>query len=153
MALGLWDVIRVGVATRGDLACYLASVAIALGVASDEDPIIFYGKKSGDFDNWGLGPLGSVSREVESKRSFTGLTARAFFLVPFGTEGEKGVMASVVTQETTRGSTRGEGGEGSLLARFEAEVVSFGSSEDLFLVELLLRVFTIVSRSRHNTMK
>ena len=74
-------------------------------------------------------------------------------LILFGTKGKEGIVASVATEEAIGGSAGGGGGEGSLLAYFEAEVAAFGSSEDLFLVELPPRVFAIVSRSGHNTMK
>ena len=87
------------------------------------------------------------------ERSLVGLMARAFLLIPIGTEGEKGIVASVATEEATSWMNRGGDGKGSLLARFEAEVAAFGSSEDLFLVELPPWVVTIVCRSRHNTMK
>ena len=72
------------VATGGALVCCLAGVAAAPNVAAEGDPIVFQGEDKGDFGNGELGPLGSVSREVESERSFNGLTARAFCLIPFG---------------------------------------------------------------------
>ena len=75
-----------GVATVVDLACYLVGVVAAPEVVADRDPIVSNGEERGDFDNGEFGPLGNVSREVDSERSLVGLMARAFFLIPFGTE-------------------------------------------------------------------
>ena len=88
-----------------------------------------------------MGPLGRVSTEVKSERSFSGLTARAFYLIPFGTGDGEGFVASVATEEATGGSARGREGEGSLICRFEAEAIAFGSLEDLFFDDLW--VFTM----------
>ena len=133
-----------GVATGDDWTDCLVVVTTTPEVAIVGDPIIFDGKESGDFGNGELGPLKRVSKEVESERSFTSLVARAFLLIPFGIEGEEGVMASIATEEATGCTARGGDGEGSLLARFEAKATAFGSSEDLFFVELPPRVFTIL---------
>ena len=78
------------VATRGALLCYLA------GVAVEGDPIVFDGEDKGNFSNGELGPLRSVSREVESKRSLSGLTARAFCLIPFGARNGEDVFVAFV---------------------------------------------------------
>ena len=94
-----------GVATWGDLVCCLAGVAAAPDVVAEGDPIIFDGEERGDFGNGELGPLEKVSREVESKRSLIGLMAQAFCLIPFGTGGGKGFMASDTTERATGGST------------------------------------------------
>ena len=136
-----------GVAIGDDLTGYLVSVT------ADRDPIVFDGEESGDFSNRELGPLGSISKEVESERSFIGLVARAFLLIPIGIEGEEGVMAFVAIEEATCCIPGGGDGEGSFLARFEAKDTAFGSSEDLFFVELSSRVFTILYWSGQNIKK
>ena len=105
-----------GVATKGDLGCCLVGVAVTPIVVVDEDLIVFDGEESGDLDNEELTPLGNVSKEVESKRSFTSLVARTFLLIPFGTKGEEGVVASVAIKEATGCTTEGRDGDGSLLA-------------------------------------
>ena len=60
---------------------------------------------------------------------------------------------AITAEEATGWMARDGEGEGSLLARFELEVVVFGSSEDLFLVKLSPWFYTIVSKSRYNTMR
>ena len=62
-------------------------------------------------------------------------------------------MASVATEEATTWTAGGRDREGSLLTRFEVEAATFGSSEDLFFVELPPHVFTIVSGSRRKTQR
>ena len=47
----------------------------------------------------------------------------------------------------------GGDGEGSLLIHFEAEAAAFGSSKDLFFIELLSCVFTILSKSGPKTQR
>ena len=89
------------VATGVDLTCCSVDVAAALEVAIDGDPFVFDGEESGDFGNGELDPLGSVSREVKSKRSLVGLMACAFCLIPFGIGGGEVVVASVATEEAT----------------------------------------------------
>ena len=84
-----------GVIIEDDLADYLVGVAAAPIVAADGDPIVFDVEESGDFSNGELGPHGSVSKKVESERSFTVLVAQAFLLIRFGTKEEEGVLASI----------------------------------------------------------
>ena len=59
-----------------------AGVVAAPAVATDGDPIVFDGEDKADFGSKELEPLGSVSREVESERSLSGLTTRVFALSP-----------------------------------------------------------------------
>ena len=132
-----------GVATGGALVCCLASVVAAPDVAVEGDPIVFDAEDRGDFGNGELGPLGSVSREVESKRSLSGLIAWVFCLIPFEARGgEDDFVVSVAIEETTRSAGGGKG-ESSLLGRFEAEVIAFGSSDGLFFEAPLPRVLTM----------
>ena len=63
-----------GVAIGGTLVCYLVGVAAALDVAAEGQSIAINGEDIGDFDKGELGPVGLVSREVESERSLSGLT-------------------------------------------------------------------------------
>ena len=121
-----------GVAIEGDLIYYLAGAVAVPDFATD-----------GDFSNGELGPLRRVSREVESERSLVGLMARTFCFIPFRTGDGEGFVASVATEEATRGLTGGREGEGSLLGGFEAEAIAFGSSDDLFFDKLLSWVFTM----------
>ena len=82
--------------------------------------------------------------EVESERSLSGLTTRAFYLIPFGAGGgEDGFVASVATEEATSGSVGGGEEEDPFLGHFKAEVAAFRSSDDLFFEELPPWVFTI----------
>ena len=75
---GLWgrgEAIATG--DEGWVGCF-AGVATTPEVAPDEDPIVFKGDERGDFDRGELGPLGSVSSEVDSERSLVGLEAQDF---------------------------------------------------------------------------
>ena len=123
-----------GIAIGDNWAGYLGGVTKAPKVATDGDPIVFDGEESGDFGNGELSPFRSFSKEVELERFFTSLVARAIYLIAFGTEGEEGVVASVATEEA----------EISLLAHFMAEATAFGSSNNLFFVDLRPWVFTIL---------
>ena len=124
-------------------ANYFVGVVATPTIATEGDPIIFDGDDRGDFDNGEFGPLGNVSTEVESERSLSGLTARAFLLIPFGAGGgEDGFVVCVAIDETT-GSTGGEEGEDSLLCCFETEGVAFESLEGLFFEAPLSRVLPI----------
>ena len=82
-----------------------------------------------------MGPLESVSREVNSERSFDGLEAWAFCCTPFGMCSGVDFVASIATDEAT--SSVGDGDEvASFLGRFEAEAVPLDSVLVLFFMEL-----------------
>ena len=73
-----------GVATgdEGWAGC-LVDVAAAPEITPDGDPTVFDGDDKGDLGRGELGPLVSISREVDFERSFNGLEARAFCRTPF----------------------------------------------------------------------
>ena len=123
----------------------LVGVAAAPEVALDEDPIAFEGDESGDFNRGELRPLGSVSSEVDSEKSLVGLVAWAFCLLPLGTGGGQGFVASIATEEGTEGSARGEDGDDSLRCHFKAEEVAFESMSALFFYEPPPLVFAILT--------
>ena len=64
-----------GVAIGVDVLCCLADVAAAPNVTAEGEPVVFDGEDRGDFDNGDMDLLGRMSSEVESVRSFNGLTA------------------------------------------------------------------------------
>ena len=66
----------------------------------------------------------------------SGLTARAFFLVPFGTSGgEEGFVASVAIEEATGWVAGGEVGRVSLLGHLDTVAAALGALSDLFMEE------------------
>ena len=70
--------------------------------------------------------------------------ARTFCFIPFGTGGGEEFVASVAIEEPIEGLAGGGEGQGSLIARFQVEVATFGSLEDRFFDELPLQVFTMI---------
>ena len=111
--------------------------------------------KRGDLVRGELGPLRSVSREVNSKRAFDGLEAKAFCRTPFGMGSGVGFMASIATEEATSSAGDREG-EASFLSRFEEEATTLELASILFFVELPPQVFTMLmvwAKHKRNTNK
>ena len=134
-----------GVVTRDEgWASCLDGVVATPKVAPDEDPTVFYGDERGDLGKGELGPLESVLREVNSKRSLISLVAQAFFCMSLQMGGGLDFMASVTTEEATRGSIGGGDDKVSLLCHFEVEAVTLDSALVLFFVDLPPWNFTIL---------
>ena len=121
-----------------------AGVEATLAIAKDGNSFDFDGEERGDFEKGELGPLGIVSNKVESKRSLVGLTARAFCLIPSGTDdGEEDGFVAFFAIEEAIGTVGGREGESLLLYHSEAKATAFGSSKGLFFEAPLPRVLTI----------
>ena len=71
------------------------------------------------------------------------LVAQTFCYMPLGMGGGAGFVASVKTEEATRGSIGGGLYKASFLCCFEVEGVPLGLSSVLFFIDLSPWVFTI----------
>ena len=120
----------VAIGDEGWASC-LVGVAATLEVATNGEPTVFDGEERGK-----LGPLKSVSADIDWERSFISFMARAFYHMPLGTSVGVGLVASLATEEATGGSNGGGDGKASFLCHFEAEAAPLESSFVLFFVEL-----------------
>ena len=108
-----------GVATgdEGYTGCS-TNVTVTLEVVTDREPTIFDGEEIDYLGRGNLGPLESVSVEVDWERSFIGLVAQAFYCMPLGTGIGVGFLASVAIEEATGGSARGRDSRASFFLPF-----------------------------------